>query len=108
LNPSDALTQAEINEFVERLRSSSAKHATTLHAIEARLGLEPGFVHELLDEQDDWAFIIKTAVVVEAALGHVIGGSLVDGKLDRHIRALSMDGRAGKIQLAQDLDIIGP
>jgi hypothetical protein len=34
--------------------------------------------------------------------------SLLGDALDRHIRALPMDGRIGKIQLAQDLSLIGP
>lgn len=108
MNSSDALTDAEISDFVASLRAAAASHAPSLQVIETRLGLEPGFVLGLMNEKDDWAFIIKTAVVIEAALGQVISALLMNDALDRHIRSLPMDGRTGKTQLAQDLDLIGP
>jgi hypothetical protein len=97
-------------ELIEAFRSAAAKAANSwpTKTIEDNLGLKTGFVLELLDEPDDWAFIIKTSAVVESTLGQVLSGSLLGEGLDRHIRALPMDGRTGKIQLAQDLSLIGP
>lgn len=103
-----SLTDAEIAEFLESLRSSASRHSRSLQTIEDCLGLETGFVQGLMDEPDDWAFIIKTSVVVESALGQVLSESLISDGLERHIRTLSMDGRTGKIQLAQDLSLVGP
>lgn len=105
-NP-NPLTDNEISDFLKRIRTTAAKHAKSLKIIEQRLGLKGGFVQALLDEVDDWAFIIKTSVLVESALGQVLGTSLINDALDRHIRSLPMDGRIGKIQLAQDLGLIG-
>ena len=98
----------EIDEFLDSLRSSANRHSKSLQLIEDRLGLKTGFVQGLMEEPDDWAFIIKTSVVIESALGQVLSESLLGDALDRHIRALPMDGRMGKIQLAQDLSLIGP
>jgi hypothetical protein len=103
-----ALTDAEIAEFLKSLRFSASRHSSSLKTIEDRLGLEAGFVQGLMDEPDDWAFIIKTSVVVESALGQVLSDSLISDGLERHIRSLPMDGRTGKIQLAQDLSLVGP
>jgi hypothetical protein len=105
---SDPLTDVEIADFVESLRTSASSHSKTLEAIEDRLGIEPGFVRRLMEEPDDWAFIIKTCVVIESALGQVLSDSMFGDALGRHVRALPMDGRIGKIKLAQDLNIIGP
>jgi len=103
-----SLSDAEIAEFLESLRASASRHSKSLQTIEDRLGLKAGFVQGLMEEPDDWAFIIKTSVVVESALGQVLSESLIGDALERHIRALPMDGRTGKIQLAQDLSLIGP
>lgn len=100
--------EAFIAGSLTRIRKTAAKHAKSLKIIEERLGLKGGFVQGLLDETDDWAFIIKTSVLVESALGQILGASLINDALDRHIRSLPMDGRMGKIQLAQDLCLIGP
>ena len=102
------MTDLEIDEFLDSLRSAASRHSKSLQAIEDSLGLKTGFVQGLMEESDDWAFIIKTSVIVESALGQVLSESLFGDALDRHIRALPMDGRVGKIQLAQDLGLIGP
>lgn len=103
----ESFTDSEISDCLKRIRTTAARHAKSLKVIEERLGLKDGFVQGLLDEVDDWAFIIKTSVLVEAALGQILGASLINDALDRHIRSLPMDGRSGKIQLAQDLELIG-
>ncbi len=108
MTTAESIDDLELAAFVERLNSSAGRHEKSLKLIENRIGLEDGFVRRLLDETDDWAFIIKTAVVVESALGQVVGETLIEEVFDRHIRSLPMDGRTGKIQLAQDLGLIGP
>lgn len=102
------MTDSEIADFLDSLRLSASRHSKYLQTIEDRLGLKAGFVQGLMEEPDDWAFIIKTSVIVESALGQLLSESLLGDALDRHIRALPMDGRIGKIQLAQDLSLIGP
>lgn len=103
---SDELTEAEVEDYFNRLRGSSKIHQKTLEKIESRLGLAPGFFRELIDEKDDWAFIIKVTVVLDFALGDLICNSLIIYNIDRHVRSLSMDGRVGKIQLAKDLELL--
>lgn len=103
----ELLTDAEITEFLDALRSSVAQHSKTLWRIEDPLGLPAGFVKGLLEEVDDWAFIIKTAVVLESALAQALCAALLGSSLDRHIRSLPMNGRTGKIQLAEDIGLIG-
>lgn len=104
----ELLSDSEISAFLDSLRSSAARHAEALWRIEEPLELEAGFVQALLEEVNDWAFVIKTSVVLESALGQVLSESLLGAALERHIRALPMDGRTGKIQLAGDIGLIGP
>lgn len=105
---SNSTTDLSIDDFLDSLRLSASRHSKSLQIIEDRLGLKTGFVQDLMEEPDDWAFIIKTSVIVESALGQLLSESLLGEALDRHIRSLPMDGRIGKIQLAQDLCLIEP
>ena len=76
--------------------------------LEKQLGLKDGFVNGLLHEKDDWAFVIKLSVIVEATLAKVINSYLQNPKIEKHVRSLPMGGRTGKIQLARDLGVVGP
>lgn len=77
--------------------------------IEESLGLKPGFLVEL-SEETDWSFVIKTSAVIEAALEqHVRKHCFAsksgwaprdEAKFEKFVRDLPMDGRTGKIQLA--------
>jgi hypothetical protein len=48
-----------------------------LRKFEPTLGLRVGFIEELIQQDDDWSFVIKAHAIVEAALtqllGHLIG-----------------------------------
>lgn len=107
-NTLDRLSEEEIAEFREEIRDLTHKQSNLVLPLENLLGLTAGFVKDLLDEKDDWAFIIKLAVVVEASLGKVVNAYLQNPSMEKHVRMLPMDGRTGKIQLARDLGIIGP
>jgi hypothetical protein len=107
-NTLNSLSEAEIAGFRDQILEAIQSHSDAFLPLENLLGLTAGFVKELIDEKDDWAFIIKLAVIVEATLGKVINEFLQNPLIERHIRVLPMDGRTGKIQLARDLGIIGP
>lgn len=96
----------ELDKLYDDLRSKANSHLDALDNIESSLGLQKGFVSSLIEEQDDWAFIIKTAVVIEAVLGELLKKSLMNDLLDKHITHLNMGGRTGKIKLALDLKLI--
>ncbi|MEP6503266.1 MAG: hypothetical protein ABJD97_08055 [Betaproteobacteria bacterium] len=78
-----------------------------LDALEANIGLAPGFYTRLKDEQpSDWAFVIQLQVLVEAALTHVIVKTLADERVFDHISRLGFMGRGGKVELAMSLGAI--
>lgn len=106
-NTLDKLSDEDIEEFrLNVLRSDLPGRSFT--SLENALGLTSGYIHELFDERDDWAFIIKLGVIVEATLSKVINAFLQNPLMEKHVRSLPMGGRTGKIQLARDLGILGP
>lgn len=107
-NTLNSQSEAEITDLRKQLLKATRRHSHAFLPLENLLGLAEGFVRELIDEKDDWAFIIKVAVIVEATLGKVINAYLQNPLIEKHIRVIPMDGRTGKIQLARDLGIIGP
>lgn len=106
-NTLDKLSEEDIEEFrLKVLQSDSPSRSFT--SLENALGLTSGYIHQLFDERDDWAFIIKLGVIVEATLSKVINAFLQNPLIEKHVRSLPMGGRTGKIQLARDLGNVGP
>jgi len=90
----------------QAIRQRVAEH--NLADIEQTLGLREQVFLDLIDEPSDWSFVVKLAVIVEAALTQAIASRLDTTELQQHLNRLSVGGRTGKIQLASDLEIIGP
>lgn len=88
------------------IRQRVAQH--NLSDIGRTLGLNERVILDLIDEPSDWSFVVKLAVIVEAALTQAIASRLDTDELQQHLNRLSVGGRTGKIQLASDLGIIGP
>lgn len=106
-NTLDRLSDEEVAEFRAKIHQSDAPHRS-FASLESSLELTSGFIHTLFNEEDDWAFIIKLGVIVEATLSKVINAFLQNPLTEKHVRSLPMGGRTGKIQLARDLGIVGP
>lgn len=81
--------------------------ALPLGDMQKHLGIDPKFINEVISEPSDWAFVIKLAVLVEAALAQTIAASIGNDVMQHHLMRLPIDGRIGKIQLAKDLGVIG-
>lgn len=93
-----------LSGFEEELRQRMSKQ--DIFGIEKTLGLPRQLFVSLLDEPSDWSFVIKLAVILEAALTQVIASQLDTPELQRHLARLNLDGRTGKLQLALDLGVI--
>lgn len=83
-----------------------AEEIARMKRIEGKLGLPGGYYNAMVDTGSDWDFAIKLVVLVEAALGRVIAAHLNNQAVTGHCERLSLDGRAGKLTLAQDLDLL--
>src|SRR5690606_3908918 len=44
----------------------------TVEKLEKRLGVRPGFFHELRKNQSDWSFVVRVHAFLEGALRHAI------------------------------------
>jgi hypothetical protein len=85
---------------------SSEDDRERLARIEAKLGIPDGFYLSLRKGGNDWEFAIKLMVLLEAALGRVIAEHLHNSAINDHCESLNMNGRSGKVALAQALGII--
>lgn len=77
-----------------------------LARIEAKLGIPNGFYLSLRQDGTDWEFAIKLMVLLEAALGRVIAEHMHTPAINDHCESLNMNGRSGKVALAEALGII--
>ena len=48
-----------------------------LRAFEPTLGLRAGLVEDLIQQDDDWSFVIKAHAIVEAAITQLLGQLIV-------------------------------
>jgi hypothetical protein len=75
-------------------------------SLEKRLGLTPGFLSSL-QEEDDWSFVIKCHAFVEAALSEYLSVA-VNARLGDIFASMQMGGRNGKLQFARALELLTP
>ena len=75
-------------------------------AVARDVGLQPGFLLRVRDE-DDWSFVIKVHALIEAATTNLLAHHLDDPRLGNHLRALTLAGRHAKLELAKSLSLVG-
>ena len=74
--------------------------------LEMDLGIEPGFLTRLADE-NDWSFVIKSHAFLEAALSHLIANALEApalGSILAHVD--TSNTRSGKLAFLRELDLL--
>lgn len=77
-----------------------------LARIEVKLGIPKGLYLSLRQDGTDWEFAIKLMVLLEAALGRVIAEHLHNPAINDHCESLNVNGRSGKVALAEALGIL--
>lgn len=70
------------------------------------VGLHPGMLATLKDEDDDWTFIIKAHAILEVALNHMLMGRMNHPELSDIIPRFNIHGRTGKIACAQAFGVL--
>jgi hypothetical protein len=73
--------------------------------IETKIGLPPGFFAALYEEPEDWAFIVKIVVVIEAVLNAVLAEVSPNHDLADFVGPLGLQGRSGKLALAKAVGV---
>jgi hypothetical protein len=84
-----------------------AKVAAEFESIEKKVGLDLGFFGRLIDEKDDWAFVVKVNVVLEASLNAVLAEISPGHDLTGFVGQLALQGRSGKLAMARAAGVIG-
>ncbi|MCW5657673.1 MAG: hypothetical protein KIT60_08215 [Burkholderiaceae bacterium] len=77
-----------------------------IRELNTAIGLPTGFYGRLLEEPSDWAFLIQLQVIAEAAIAQRVVREIKQDKAFDHVSRLTFDGKTGKLQLAQTLDIL--
>ncbi len=90
---------AALNKQLQR----RAQRQQLLQSLEMRLGLPTGYIERLYQEPDDWSFIIKLAVLTEAAVTRAIVLHLKSDQLYDHVAGISNYQR---LELALKLEIL--
>jgi hypothetical protein len=80
-----------------------------VRAIERELNVPVGFLEKLIEEADDWSFIIKLHALLDAAVTHLITFEIGREALRDTFAAMQMgDGRRnGKLAIAKKLGLLG-
>jgi hypothetical protein len=74
--------------------------------LEFDLGITPGFLTRLADE-DDWSFIVKSHAFLEAAISHLLADALSEPTLlSIFARIETSNTRSGKIAFLKKLDLL--
>jgi len=75
-----------------------------LREFESTLGLRAGFIEDLIQQDDDWSFVIKAHAIVEAAITQLLARLIGHPEaLEKFLSTLSMGGRHGKIAFVRCL-----
>ncbi|MDO8048468.1 hypothetical protein O3301_08315 [Janthinobacterium sp. SUN211] len=66
----------ERNEYFSQQEKVHRKKLILYSSLESRLDIPKGFIDKLHSEPDDWAYIVKLAVLCEAAVTHALVASV--------------------------------
>jgi hypothetical protein len=74
--------------------------------LEVDLGISPGFLTHLVNE-DDWSFIVKSHAFLEAAISHLLADSLSEPALQAvFANTETSNSRSGKLAFLKTLDLL--
>jgi hypothetical protein len=76
-------TDEEYAAWDVKVARQRAERLALYEGLERRLGIPVGFIESLVSEPDDWAYIVKLAVLCEAAVTHALVGNLKDTANER-------------------------
>ncbi len=81
--------------------------AEALQLLESDLHLPRGFLASLYAEESDWAFVIKTHALVEAALTHLIVTAIGDNRLGQLVGRLETSNDVtGKLAFIKKMELL--
>jgi hypothetical protein len=99
----DNLITDEMRAKYEAAMARQEKQRKILGSLEDRLGLPVGFIYQLGRESNDWAYIVKLAVFVEAAVTASLVLKVGDERMYEHFSRINNSQR---LDLALSLNLI--
>lgn len=94
---------AEDLELLAKREAQNKARMELFASLEKRIGIPYGFFWSLRKEQDDWAYIVKLAVICEAAVTHALVMHVKNNDLLEHFSDLP---QARRLELAKHLGIV--
>jgi hypothetical protein len=80
--------------------------AADVRKLEEELGIKPGFMNAIFDE-DDWSFVIKMHAVMEAAVAHLLTVVVGEPRLKPFFSRLELSGSTlGKVAVVKLLELL--
>jgi hypothetical protein len=95
-------TQEDLDRFDKR-EATHQKRLEVLGTLEKRIGIPVGYLWSLNNERDGWAFIVKIAVICEAALTHALVIHFKNPELLSHFSDVANNRR---LELAKETGLI--
>ena len=77
-----------------------------IRELSGAIGLRAGFYEGLLEQGNDWVFVVQLQVIAEAAIAQKVVAALKQDKAFDHVSRLAFDGKTGKLQLALSLGLL--
>lgn len=76
--------------------------------VEAEFGLEPGFLGRILQERDDWSFVIQIHALLESVVTQLVISEVNKPRFGKTFSKLPLGGRTGERSFAKELELIEP
>lgn len=93
--------------LLEKQRIRKEQRLALYSSLEKRLGIPDGFIDRLIRIEDDWGFIVQTAVLCEATVTHVlVAHACKDGRPDVWYDHFSRLPNHQRLSLANSLGLL--
>lgn len=86
-------------------RKQRLRHAA-ITKLEQKLGIPQGTMTQLLFDDNDWSFLIRTQVFVEATLAHAINEKLKQPGLEQVIESMHLKGQWSLLRFGSALGLL--
>lgn len=106
----EAVTEWDDDAQAEYLAQQEERYKARLilySSLEDRLGISKGFIDKLREEADDWAYIVKLAVLCEASVTHILVASVANAESrDVWYEHFSSLNNSRRLELAHKLNAL--
>lgn len=98
---------ADNAELAEVMQRAHREVLAAVETLERRLGVSPGFLQSLQNDENSWSFLVRLVVFVQAAMAHAVAHSLGRSELESYFARMNLGARqGGLLDLAKKMRLI--